>query len=359
MKKNTICVVFIFTLFTIVSAQNSNSEVIDPLYAFNFSVTDGTGIFDLKIGFDPQGTSGMDTLFGEYWVWEPCGAPSSLFCAFLAMDIGADFIDIRYGDFDSPVEHQYSLSAVSDSIYLSGYLTDVAGDIELTIVDPFGGVVFEHHYSDGEQVSLSKTGYSFGRYFLQLTYTPPPVPVELTNFSSQICDQGIELNWSTATESNNARFEVERSSDKIQFNLTGSVDGAGTTTEPKNYSFIDILPLPGINYYRLKQIDFSGDYQFSDIIEADFTSLEFALEQNYPNPFNPSTSIKYQLPEKTHVKVEVFNMLGQSVKILADEVKPAGYYETEFTPVNLASGVYICNIKAGKFDQSVKMVYMK
>ncbi len=86
---------------------------------------------------------------------------------------------------------------------------------------------------------------------------------------------------------------------------------------------------------------------------------QIKLFQNYPNPFNPSTSIKYQLPEKTHVKVEVFNLLGQSVKILVDEVKPAGYYETEFTTVNLASGVYICNIKAGKFDQSVKMVYMK
>ncbi len=85
----------------------------------------------------------------------------------------------------------------------------------------------------------------------------------------------------------------------------------------------------------------------------------FELFQNYPNPFNPSTLIKYQLPEKTHVKVEVFNILGQSVKILVDEEKPAGYYETEFTPVNLASGVYICNIRAGKFDQSVKMIYMK
>ncbi len=359
MKKNTICIVFIFSLFTITYGQTSQTDVIDPLYPFNFTVTNGEGTYSFQIGFDPQATSGIDTLFGECWIGEPCGPPSNIFCSFLELEQGYGWIDIRNGDFQSSDEHIFNLHAYDDSVSLTGYLPETAGTVELKIVDPFGGYLFEYYYHDGEQVNMSQTGYSYGRYFLQLTYTPPPVPVELTNFSSQICDQGIELNWSTATESNNARFEVERSSDKIQFNLTGSVDGAGTTTEPENYTFIDILPLPGINYYRLKQIDFSGDYQFSDIIEAGFTPLEFALEQNYPNPFNPSTSIKYQLPEKTRVKVEVFNMLGQSVKILVDEIKPAGYYETEFTPVNLASGVYICNIKAGKFDQSVKMVYMK
>ncbi len=172
-------------------------------------------------------------------------------------------------------------------------------------------------------------------------------------------------------------FVKKVSSASGQINLEILVE---TTNYPVTLEWI-INPDNGLNYLMPADsilgkgsmaLNKSGSVSFSrlngrinmlastnDIEGVELTPSEFKLRQNYPNPFNPSTSIKYQLPEKTHVKVEVFNMLGQSIKILVDEEKPAGYYETEFTPVNLASGVYICNIKAGKFDQSVKMVYMK
>ncbi|MBL1214915.1 MAG: T9SS type A sorting domain-containing protein [Ignavibacteriae bacterium] len=85
----------------------------------------------------------------------------------------------------------------------------------------------------------------------------------------------------------------------------------------------------------------------------------FALDQNYPNPFNPSTIISYQLPEQRQVKVAIFNMLGEEVSTLVNEVKEAGYHKVEWNGANLTSGVYFYRIEAGDFVSVKKMMLMK
>lgn len=73
---------------------------------------------------------------------------------------------------------------------------------------------------------------------------------------------------------------------------------------------------------------------------------EIKLHDNYPNPFNPATVIKYDLPKQAAVKIEVFNILGQSVKTLIDKKMTAGYHQVEFDASNLTSGVYLYRIQA-------------
>jgi hypothetical protein len=186
------------------------------------------------------------------------------------------------------------------------------------------------------------------------------VPVELTSFSAQVIKDGVELHWSTATETNNQGFEVERMSAGGKFEQIGYIAGFGTTTESKAYSFTDINLEAGKYTYRLKQIDFNGSYEYSNEINVDVTlPLEYTLEQNYPNPFNPSTTIKYSVAEDGFVKLAIYNMLGEEVATIVNNVQKAGRYEVTFNANKLSSGVYVYRIEATNFTAVKKLMLLK
>jgi len=186
------------------------------------------------------------------------------------------------------------------------------------------------------------------------------IPVELTSFTATANNGNVQLNWSTATETNNQGFEVQRKNGNNEFKKVGFVGGHGTTTETQTYSFIDEKVTEGTYTYRLRQIDFDGSFDYSDEVNVEVTiPLEFALEQNYPNPFNPSTVIKYYIPEKAFVSLFVYNLLGKKVAALVNGIKKAGRYEVTFNASNLPSGVYIYSLKGGSFNSVKKMILMK
>ena len=188
-----------------------------------------------------------------------------------------------------------------------------------------------------------------------------PIPVEFTSFSSSVKGNTVNLSWTTATETNNRGFEIERSTDKAEWNKIGFVGGRGTTTAPQQYSYTDNLPGASLvtYYYRLKQVDFNGAYKYSSTVEASFGPSDFSLSQNYPNPFNPTTSIGYQLPVNSFVSLKVYDVLGNEVASLVNEQKTAGEYNAVFNASSLGSGVYFYVLKAGNFVQSRKMMLIK
>ena len=102
-----------------------------------------------------------------------------------------------------------------------------------------------------------------------------------------------------------------------------------------------------------------SNYQVKEINSNIFKVTNYALFDNYPNPFNPSTTIKYQLPEAGFVTLRVYDILGNEVKSLVSEQKPAGTYEVSFDASSLSSGVYIYKIQAGNFINSKKMILLK
>ncbi len=191
------------------------------------------------------------------------------------------------------------------------------------------------------------------------------IPVELTSFAANINENNVTLLWSTATETNNRGFEVQRRSEGSDYTTIGFVEGKGTTSEPQNYIFQDRLLISGKYYYRLAQFDLDGKINYSDEIEVDVKPpVKFSLSQNYPNPFNPSTRIDFSLPVKAKVQLKVFDILGQEVVNLIDSELEAGYHFTMLNSSALSSGVYIYRIEAKGLDgrnykDSKKMILSK
>ncbi len=198
-----------------------------------------------------------------------------------------------------------------------------------------------------------------------------PVPVELLSFSSSVVDNDVTLIWITATETNNAGFQVERretiNERSDDWKNIAFVNGNGTTTEPQSYPFVDENLSAGNYQYRLKQIDFDGTFEYLPTGQAGSNTIEveinppakFSLEQNYPNPFNPSTKISWQSPVSSWQTLKVYDVLGNEVATLVNEEKLAGEYEVEFKAVELSSGIYFYQLKVGEFIQTKKMTILK
>jgi hypothetical protein len=187
------------------------------------------------------------------------------------------------------------------------------------------------------------------------------VPVEMTSFTASTNNMGqVVLNWQTATETNNRMFEVQRKDANSDFVTVGFVNGSGTTTEPKAYSFVDQNVNNETYTYRLKQLDFNGHFAYSNPVEVTVNGPRtFDLAQNYPNPFNPTTTITYSVPQAGKVKLAVYNLLGQEVAVLVNGVVSEGSHQVEFNAKSLPSGAYFYKLQGDNSVSIKKMLLLK
>lgn len=186
------------------------------------------------------------------------------------------------------------------------------------------------------------------------------LPVELSSFTVAAKQGTVQLSWSTATETNNAGFDIEK---LVSNNWTkiGNVEGHGTTNAPHSYSFVD-AQAKGRAAYRLKQIDRDGAFTYSQTVEsnAGLTASDFTLTQNHPNPFNPSTTFSFAMHTAEPVTVTVYNALGQSVAELFNGIANAGeFYTMSFNGSQLSSGTYFYALRSASRNEVRKMVLMK
>ncbi len=187
-----------------------------------------------------------------------------------------------------------------------------------------------------------------------------PVPIELSSFEASAVNNDVILYWKTATETNNYGFAVERSQDKINFEKIGFVKGHGTTSIPQSYSYIDRIVQVGTYYYKLKQIDIDGSFEYSEIVEAIINKPQtFELSQNHPNPFNSSTVISFHLPKTTNVKLIVYNIQGEQLEVLTNKVYDPGHHEIIFNANRLPSGLFLYRLEAAGFTAVKKFIVLK
>ncbi|MBX7046997.1 MAG: T9SS type A sorting domain-containing protein [Ignavibacteria bacterium] len=212
---------------------------------------------------------------------------------------------------------------------------------------------------------LSPQGVIFNIVRTYLENNNGQLPVELASFTASVDSRKVTLNWSTASEENNAGFEIERKlASATVWTNAGHVSGAGTSNTVKNYTFTDNNLATGKYNYRLKQVDFNGNYKYYNLSNEINIGVpnKFALSQNYPNPFNPATRINYDLPFDSKVSIKIFDITGKEVSSLVNTVQPAGYYTISFNASALSSGVYFYQINAEgsqSFTKTMKMMLVK
>jgi len=207
------------------------------------------------------------------------------------------------------------------------------------------------------------------------------LPVEISIFTIKKYDNQVILNWQTATEINNSKFEIER---LVNSNTKGSISqpfttsnnwikigevaGYGNSNSQKTYIYTDSKTTYGEYSYRLKQIDNDGKFIYSNtltiVVNDNLSNNEFELCRNYPNPFNPSTVINYVIPEEGSngcftVLLKVYDVLGREVETLVNQKQEAGNYSVRFNASKLSSGMYIAKLNVGGFTRIIKMNLLK
>ncbi len=207
------------------------------------------------------------------------------------------------------------------------------------------------------------------------------LPVTMSLFTAEERDGDVVLHWRTESEVGNYGFEiVRRSVTRSELRVSGSnqhealntqhvtewltigfVPGAGTSSSPRDYSFVDKPDQPGRYAYRIKQIDHSGTFTYTSTLEVFMSQppAAFSLLQNYPNPFNPSTTIRFSLEEQAHTNVRVYDIVGRMVQVLANEVLQPGWHAINFAAEGLSSGTYFVRLEAGGGTSILKISLLR
>lgn len=188
---------------------------------------------------------------------------------------------------------------------------------------------------------------------------PALLPVELLDFSAKSKETHIQLDWSTATEINNDGFEVQRSIDGENFETIAWVEGNGNTTNVQTYQYEDYEAKVGMNYYRLKQIDFDGEFEYTYIVSAKLGSVEGITISNLrPNPANERVFIDIETDEASLSVITVYNHMGQKAAVINTSLE-RGRNTVEIETAHLSSGAYFVSIESNDTAVTKKFVIAK
>lgn len=166
-----------------------------------------------------------------------------------------------------------------------------------------------------------------------------PLPVELAQFEANCNDGKVDLAWTTYSEVHNDYFTIERSSDAINFEIVRTVDGAGNSNQPVNYFYTDNSPLPNTSFYRLKQTDFDGDFNYFDMVSVSCNNINFPELNVYPNPSNGHFTIVYGAVD---AQLIIMNSFGQIVAS-----RKTSSFITQMDLSYLPAGMYFVQISSG------------
>jgi len=207
-------------------------------------------------------------------------------------------------------------------------------------------------------VSTTAVVTKFGPFtFGSLSSSFNPLPIELINFQAQPRQSSVELTWATASELNNDYFELQRSNQGENFAKIATVKGQGTTAKTSSYNYQDVTPYSGKNYYRLKQVDFDGNYTFSNVVVADIDGTYFRLSL-FPNPSSPKESMIALESSDTNTPVQVIihDTMGKLISSSELAIGDGNPKSTFSNDQSVASGVYIVTVVQGSKRQSLKLV---
>ena len=203
-------------------------------------------------------------------------------------------------------------------------------------------------------------GYSTFQAILSgvtLNFNGPPtsvLPVELLYFTGRAKDSEVTLQWATATELDNSHFEVERSADGREYEFIGKVQGAGTHQGLLEYDFTDDQPHLGLNYYRLRQVDFDGAFEYSNVVAIEVEGKAGGGISVFPNP--ASNQVEVGLPAQLLDQALDITIRDLSGKIVLRHRQPAGQRIAQLPLEGIPSGYYTVNVQAGSRLLTEKLI---
>lgn len=205
---------------------------------------------------------------------------------------------ILYSNGTIKIQYNDAESTADDGTY-----TDILNDalVGITNSDGTEGIQYRNNGVGGPMFSSPLA--------LAFSTNSAALPVEMATFTAKAEGTTNRLEWTTLSEQDNAGFEVERSANGTEFDQIGRVAGNGTTLEVSNYQFIDENPIVGTNYYRLRQINSDGSFEYSNIVEVTASPLKNSLVKIYPNPVED-----YMIIENGQGIATIYNVLGQPIK---------------------------------------------
>jgi len=294
---------------------------------------------------DPQGGMGFNICPSVDYL-SPVGtvygsaAEYFSFISFFGCELGTQTATIPAG---ACIEFKIMYESIDDSM-LGDFVDDFGNETGLHCAT--ANIIPSGIYSGGTCHDTSDD------YYQVCTWTESiALPVELSEFTATKMNTESLLKWNTASEINNAQFDIERSKDGIHFEKIGEVAGAGNSITELEYEFVDTKPFTGVNYYRLNQIDFDGRSTVSPIrqLEFDAEAVEISI---YPNPV-----VDYVNVETTEqgASLQVYDMHGKL--LLENDLDASSRVNTQ----DLLSGAYIFRVTNanGEFIKTQKILVSK
>ncbi|MFY0627239.1 MAG: T9SS type A sorting domain-containing protein [Reichenbachiella sp.] len=282
-----------------------------------------------------------DTYFiNRGWYIEPTIQPTGT--AYVRLYVS----DSETTDLTDKINLDQGLTETTSSILnqLDVLKVSIAGIEDLDPIDTEGGTITRLNPTIGDFAAASADVLTLG--LTSFSSLDPEIedvnalPVDLISFTGEISNRNVMLNWATATEIDNDRFEIERSIDGDTFEVIGMVSGNGNSNQLNNYSFLDNRAHRGISYYRLVQYDFDGEFEIFNSIRIDNTDQENDFSFSfYPNP-SQSSNINIRLStgnETSPIQLTIYNLSGKIVhqEILKPvfgisdyQIRPKGYLTT-------------------------------
>jgi hypothetical protein len=257
----------------------------------------------------------------------------------------------------------YQVQVATDSLFAT-IIIDQSSDLDTTF--QIGPLSHNTTYFWRVQAKNFQTGdseWSNARKFTTIIALPEPVILLSPSIAAEIATDSVLFIWRQVQSADSGYwFELGSDSGMTDPQIDSSLAAADTSKQLYNLN-------DGSYWWRVRAINAAGIGEFSakqmfsivtvNLVRDENLPKQFALKQNYPNPFNPNTVISYQLPVSSEVKLSIYNLLGQEVSTLVSQRQPAGFYRIKFIGHNLASGIYIYQIKAGAFHQKRKMILLK
>ena len=331
------------------------------LYAFSGAFADGSRRQKIVRVTDPSGSATVEEFVDPYRSGSPLVANSGNDISDLRVVNyeGTEYVVVYNASYEAQDGDQWATIQISDSsIELLFNRTDLVAGLP---VDGYvGGYTAPMAVDANGDVFVASRTLNNATDYIAKVSDASPLPVELASFDATRRGSAVTLTWQTATETNNARFEVQRRADGGGWAQVGAVEGRGTTETAQAYRFTDPTPPFAADAltYRLRQVDLDGSTSYSAPVTVQQRVERVTLRAPFPNPASGAATVQFAVPERQRVTLRLYDVLGRRVQTLVDGARN-GRQQVRLHTTDLSSGVYFLRLRAGGSVQTQRVTVVQ